>query len=49
MAGFPPQGIIKKVAHAASRPGLRKEREGRGTHWVVRAEEIKNLGYPHAR
>jgi hypothetical protein len=36
----------KPVAYAFAVPALRKEREGRGTHCVADASEIKSLGHP---
>jgi hypothetical protein len=34
------------LAPAFPTPALRKEREGRGTHFVADASEIKSLGHP---
>jgi len=37
---------INRHAQAFPCPALRKEREGRGTHSVGDASEIKSLGHP---
>jgi hypothetical protein len=37
---------INKLVPAFPTPALRREREGRGTHCVADASEIKSLGHP---
>jgi hypothetical protein len=38
--------VIEITAQAFPTPALRQEREGRGTHFVADANEIKSLGHP---
>jgi hypothetical protein len=38
--------VISPVVQAFPTPALRKEREGRGTHFAGDANEIKSLGHP---
>jgi hypothetical protein len=41
--------VISPVVQAFPTPALRKEREGRGTHFAGDANEIKSLGHPARR
>ena len=38
--------LCTPIAHAFHVPALCKVRKGRGTHYVVGASEVKNLGHP---